>query len=65
MAKHFERLYAAWVEHYADKAVPFDDPLAQPWEHACRACLTPGVYNICCIKYSEHYVLLHSVIEYV
>ena len=26
--------------HKTDKSVPFEEPVAQPWQHSCRVCLS-------------------------
>jgi hypothetical protein len=35
----FERLYQAWVVSFSDGSVSLSDPIGNPWETSCRACL--------------------------
>jgi len=38
----FERLFQGWVTSFIDGSIPITDPLGQPWESSCRACLYEG-----------------------
>ena len=33
-----DRLYAAWVTEFERANIPWDSPIARPWEHSCRIC---------------------------